>query len=121
MSEGIIKTRKIEFRFEDERGELVQLISKGFNQVNVLKSNKGFLRGEHYHKVNEEAFYILSGSVVVEAEKDGKTEKREFKKGDFFVIPRLVKHSFYYPEDNVCIQLYDKGVILENGEKDIYE
>ena len=120
MEQQLIKTRDIEFRNKDERGELIQLISKGFNQINVLKSIKGVKRGEHYHKENEEAFYVLSGTVIVEAKKDGVKDRREFREGDFFVIPKFVMHSFYYPEDNICIQLYDKGIILENGGKDIH-
>lgn len=120
MKEELIKKMEIEFCHKDERGELLQLISQGYNQINVLKSNKGAERGEHYHKENKEAFYVVEGSVIVKAEKGAKVEKRVFETGDFFIVPPMVKHSFLYPENNVCIQLYDKGVILEGGRKDIY-
>ena len=37
-----------------------------------------------------------------------------------FDIPPLVAHDFIFLDDTILIGLYDKGVELANGEKDIY-
>ena len=112
----MLKIKKTDFEFADERGTLVQLIHEGYRQVNVITSKKGVVRGGHYHKENEEAFYIISGSLKITV------ADREyiFKAGDFFCIEPNDMHSFYYLEDTVLVSLYSKGVEKVTGEKDIY-
>lgn len=110
----------VDFRHEDDRGSLTQLVHEGYTQVNIIKSKGGMVRGGHYHKLNCEVFYIVSGSCEVRLTKDGVEERANFSAGDFFQIEPYVGHTFYYLEDSVLIGLYDKGVQLENGEKDIF-
>lgn len=108
------------FKFGDERGLLVQLVREGYKQVNVVTSKKGYKRGGHYHKLNHEVFYIVRGAVDVTARCDGKEEIHHFEVGDMFDIPPMVSHDFDFLDDTILIGLYDKGVELANGEKDIY-
>ena len=54
----MINNRKPDFQFEDARGCLTQLIHEGFDQINVLESNKDVVRGGHYHTDRTEAFYL---------------------------------------------------------------
>ena len=108
------------FKFGDERGLLVQLVREGYKQVNVVTSKKGCKRGGHYHKLNHEVFYIVSGAIDIIARRDGKEETYHFEAGDMFDIPPMVAHDFVYLDDTILIGLYDKGVELANGEKDIY-
>ena len=61
----MLKRLKTEFHFEDERGTIDQLIHEGYAQINVITSKKGVFRGGHYHKENEEAFYLISGKLEV--------------------------------------------------------
>ena len=108
-----------EFTHTDERGKLVQLASCGYSQVNVLYSKAGSQRGSHYHMANNEAFYVASGSVEVDTS-NGKVRRRDsFSTGSFFRIVPHVKHSLCFPEDCVLVALYDKGIELDSGGKDI--
>lgn len=109
------------FKFKDQRGELVQLVRKDYKQVNVIFSLKNVLRGNHYHKINSELFYVISGKLKLHVKKEELSEEYIFSKGDMFKIPPYVLHSFYYEEDTWLVSMYDKGVELQNGEKDIYE
>ena len=112
----------VDFEHMDERGKLVQLAHQGFVQINVIKTVAGVRRGEHYHKSAKEAFYIISGSTEVEL-KSIKTEvscKKKFKDGDFFLIPPLVIHSFFFPANCVMLAMYDRHIIDDQGNKDIY-
>ena len=111
---------KTDFHHEDERGSLVQLVHDGYKQVNVITSRGGMVRGGHYHKFNREAFYVVSGSCEVSFTRDEEGEKHIFSAGDFFQIFPGVGHTFSYLEDTVLIGLYDLGVEMDDGEKDIF-
>ncbi len=112
----MLKVINTDFNFEDERGSIVQLIHQGYKQINVITSKKGVFRGGHYHKENEEAFYIVSGelNVVVNG------EEYHFSAGDFFGIEAYDMHSFTFLEDTVLVSMYSNGVELPNGKKDMY-
>lgn len=112
----MLKRIDLDFRFSDDRGELVQLIHQGYRQINVITSKQGVVRGGHYHKKNCEAFYIVSGKLELTVNE----ETFRFQAGDFFGIEPYDRHSFYFVEDTVLVSMYSDGVELENGEKDIY-
>lgn len=110
-----------DFTHKDDRGELIQLVHEGYKQVNVIYSKGGTVRGGHYHQENREAFYVVRGACEVQFAKEGQTESQVFRTGAFFQIEPEVGHSFRYLEDTILVGLYDKGVELENGKKDIVE
>lgn len=112
----MLKRIKTDFNFEDDRGTIVQLIHEGYSQINVITSKKGVFRGGHYHKENEEAFYIVSGKLEVTVNE----EKIVFSGGDFFGIEAGDMHSFNFLEDTMLVSMYSKGVENPDGTKDIY-
>lgn len=118
----LFKLLDVDFKHQDERGELVQLVHQGFSQVNVLKTAKGVQRGGHYHKTVREAFYVVSGSVEVsfQSVQDNIVCKKLFSEGDFFLIPPWVAHSMSFPEFCIMVAMYDKSVVAADGTKDIY-
>ena len=117
----LIKFIKPDFEFSDDRGCLKQLVHEGWKQVNYITSIGNAFRGNHYHKDNREAFYVISGRFLLEAKTiDGSImEKYEMKSGDFFIINPMVVHSFNYLEDTELISFYDKGFERFDGTKDI--
>lgn len=117
---ALLDLLKIDFSHCDERGSLLQLVHKGYNQVNVITSNAGVIRGGHYHKINKEAFFVISGKLCLKLELDGNTEEYQFVSGDFFRINENVVHEFYFEEDTLLVSMYSKGVELEDGRKDMY-
>lgn len=118
----IVTFLKEDFKFSDDRGELIQLIHDGYKQVNYITAKKGSLRGGHYHLHNVEAFFVIDGEFTLEVKKRESDEKKVFKmkKGDFFSIDPNVLHSFYFTDDTQLISLYSSGVELKDGSKDIY-
>lgn len=112
----MLKRILCDFSFEDERGVLIQLVHDGWKQINVITTRKGVVRGNHYHKCNDEAFYIISGACRVTVGE----ESVIFRSGDFFKIEPFDVHSFDYLEDTVIVSMYSDGVELPNGSKDIY-
>lgn len=118
---SLIERMTPDFRYSDDRGSLVQLVRRGFSQVNVVTSNAGEFRGGHYHKLNTEAYYIVDGKCIVTAKKEGKKETEIFSKGDFFRIGPYIIHDFDYIEDSILVTLYSLGVELNDYEKDMYD
>lgn len=118
----LVEFIKPDFEFEDARGSLKQLVHEGWKQVNYITSVAGALRGNHYHKENVEAFFVISGRFKLVAETLDKSKKEEYemKAGDFFVVKPNVNHSFDYLGPTQLISFYDKGVEKPDGSKDIY-
>ncbi|MDD6698461.1 MAG: hypothetical protein PUE51_08985 [Veillonellaceae bacterium] len=110
-----------DFEFEDNRGKITQLVREGYRQVNVITSHAGALRGKHYHKLNNEAFFFPYGRCRVTVEdREGHTETKIFGAGEMFRIGPYVMHSFEYLEETMVVSMYDKGVELDGGKMDSY-
>ena len=116
----LIKTLQPDFVFENEAGSLKQLVHEGWKQVNVITSNSGAIRGNHYHKFNEEAFYIIKGSFNLIVWKGLEKERYYMKSGDMFLVFPYVFHSFEYFEETILVSMYSNGVELSNTMKDIW-
>ncbi|MEF3279763.1 MAG: cupin domain-containing protein [Elusimicrobiota bacterium] len=99
----MIRILKSYFEFSDKRGKFSGLINKGrWEEINIITSKKGSVRGNHYHRRIREIFIILEGEIDVVVEKvlkngklSGKIEKYRFKKGDVFLIDKYINHIFY--------------------------
>lgn len=111
-----------DFTHNDDRGSLVQLVREGYNQVNYIFSEADCVRGNHYHKINKESFFIISGELelLLEDMATGEREKVKFSAGDMFCVMPMVKHTFSYKKPTQLISMYDQGVELENGKMDMY-
>lgn len=117
----LIEIIKPDFVYEDQRGSLTQLVREGYSQVNVIASKGQCVRGGHYHKQNQEAFYIVSGQLRLRVGKEQNQEEYTFQEGDMFVIPPFVWHDFEFITDTLLVSMYDNGVELSTGEKDIFK
>lgn len=120
---SLIHILEPDFIFKDERGRLVQLVREGFSQFNVIESIEGAVRGGHFHKLNNEAFFVVKGKLKLDTWDIGRGQDKEqytFKTGDMFEIPANVVHGFIFDENTILISMYDMGVELDNGEKDIH-
>lgn len=109
-----------DFIHQNENGVLTQLVRSGFRQVNVIESKAGGSRGGHFHKQNQEAFFVVQGTFRLSVSRNDKQETYQFQKGDMFSIPAYVKHSFDFGEDTILVSMYSEGVELADGGMDIY-
>ena len=80
---------------------------------------KDMHRGEHYHKVNSDLFYVVTWAVEVILELPTENCKKKIRNGDMFVFNPCQKHTLVFIEDTIMIQLYDKAEENNVGEKDI--
>lgn len=118
----LIKFLKPDFEYNDDRGSITQLVHDNWKQFNYITSKAGIERGNHYHKNNKEAFYVISGAFEIELKNiiTNEVEKYNIEAGTFFSIDSNINHTFRYIKDTYLISMYSEGV-EKDGEKDIYK
>lgn len=105
------------FKYSDERGTFEGLVNFGeWREINLITSDSGVKRGDHYHKETIELFIILEGEIKVNLRmvKDGKlignTKELFLKAGDVFVIEPYVNHTFFVIKDGKWINVLSKTI-----------
>lgn len=68
-----------EYKHEDGRRVLKQLLTRDIKQINIYEAKKGAILGNHYHKQTDEYFYLIKGKIFY-------NEERVLESGDFFVV-----------------------------------
>lgn len=116
----LVKLLKPDFELDNDRGKLTQLVHDGWKQINVISSKANSVRGGHYHKYNDEGFYIISGTLKLTLQKDDTIEDYIFKNGDMFMISPYQIHTFEFQTDTILVSMYSNGVEISDNEKDIW-
>ncbi len=89
--------------FEDARGSLKKIVMKskidvGIEEVYLLYTNQGAVRGNHFHKETVEYFTVVSGEVTVALQDadTGGIERLTMSAGDNLVlkVPAYTAHAF---------------------------
>ena len=73
-----------------------------------------------FEQAVKEQSWVEEGKIKLILENENEKEESEFEKGDMFMITPFLKHIFIFLEDTIMVSMYDKGVELEDGGKDIY-
>ena len=117
-----MKRFKPVFEFRDRKGILREVIRRdNWRQMNEAIRYKGQSSGHHYHKVDEELFYVLSGKIQVEIINIKTKEKTKFTAGptEGFIVEPYEVHSFFYIEDTVLIAMH--SLPFDKNNPDIYD
>lgn len=80
----------------DARGTFTGIINSGqWEELNIVRTGAGQIRGGHYHKSTLELFYMLDGKAEVEIlENGGNKQVYSVSAGDIFMIYPLETHTF---------------------------
>ena len=102
----------------DDRGSIVDIFyKKNINHVAVVKSCKGAVRGNHYHKQTTQHMLITKGALeywFTELDTDATPKCITLREGDFITTPPHEVHALNIIEDNEFI-VFTEGV---RGGKD---
>jgi dTDP-4-dehydrorhamnose 3,5-epimerase-like enzyme len=97
----MIKFIESYFQHKDDRGSITGLVNFGqWEELNVIESEAGVTRGNHYHKYTQELFVILDGRIKISlqnVEDDkliGEIKEYEVRQGDVFMIDVNTNHVF---------------------------
>lgn len=106
---------------QDERGFIYSVIHNGeWREINYVESQKGSVRGGHYHKVTIECFFVIKGAIDVSIEnlKTGKREEFKVKAKNVFVIEPFEVHRFQILEDSAWINILSRS--MDDHNKDMF-
>lgn len=88
--------------FSDDRGMIIDLVYKtDFDAVTLIKSKKGSVRGNHYHKETTQYSYILSGKIEAYSQAPaGPVEIKTLEIGDMMISVPFERHALHAVEDS---------------------
>ena len=89
------------FQNKDNRGNIHGIINKlNWEEINIISSHKGSIRGGHYHKKTTELFFIIEGNIEIKTgrinQKGDICEQMKYKvtTNDIFIIKPFTIHEF---------------------------
>lgn len=88
----------------DDRGSIQLLINHPIGSVTLIKSKKGSIRANHYHKEDDHYCYLISGCIEYYHRPTGSTEPLKIeiiKPGQQFYTPPMVDHTMKFLEDSM--------------------
>jgi len=92
----------------DERGIISNLINENVNNVGLITTEEGAIRGSHYHKISFQYSYTLSGKfevLLAHSNNLSDVKKVIVNAGEIIIIPPLVVHQFKAIERAVMINM----------------
>ena len=109
-------------KFVDKRGFLKKIIDGNFSSCIEVKSNKGSVRANHYHKKDKHFVYIISGEILYfyrNRKKGSKTKVKLMKKNDLFFTPAMQEHMAYFTQNTHFLAFSSRKRTQFNYEKDL--
>ena len=107
--------------FIDERGEIHNLLDTVLGSVAVIRSVKGAVRGNHYHKTDFHYCWLQSGGMVYFHRPAGSTappQRWVIQPGQLFYTPPLYEHAMHFTEDSVMFAFARNNREMPNYEAD---
>lgn len=107
----------------DERGYLFEFtnLENNYKQINILHSKKGTVRGNHYHKILKEKFFIIEGvaEIYIKNLKTNEEKKFQCSNNEFFKVEPYEYHTLRFIENSTILSFYSDVFDPENP--DIYQ
>jgi len=98
------------FEHADARGAIRGLVNFGaWEELNLIRSEAGAVRGNHYHERTDELFVVLEGRIRITLQRvahgalAAERKECEVKAGDVFMVERNVNHVFEILEPSVWL------------------
>ena len=92
--------------FVDERGEIRNLIDAPFTSAAVIRSVKGAVRGNHYHKTDSHYCWLQSGGMIYLHRPVGDptpAQRWVIAPGQMFYTPPRYEHAMVFTADSVML------------------
>ena len=92
----------------DPRGAITNLFEGRIEHIALITSKKGSVRGNHYHKLDHQYIYLVSGafeSYSCDVSNPKKKLVLQVKPGDIVNTPPLTAHAQKFTQDSVFLAL----------------
>lgn len=108
---------QFEKEVEDVRGKII-FYTHGKMKINFIETRKGFARGGHYHKY-EQDHTLISGQVEVRFHDISTSQEtiQIFKAPSIIHVPKNIVHLFIALEDSTFIETSDSEYEMTNFPK----
>lgn len=117
--------------YKDIRGELKKIFIKSMlntektiEEIYVLYTKKGSVRGNHYHRQNVEFFTVIKGTAVIAIKdiEEGEVELLKVSAGDDIVVkvPENIAHGFRNDEDEDLVILAAASKLYDSEDTDTF-
>ena len=107
--------------FVDDRGEIHNLLDMALGSVAVIRSVKGAVRGNHYHKTDFHYCWLQSGKMVYAHRPVGETAAPRqwvIAPGQMFYTPPMHEHVMRFTEESVLFVFARNNRQMANYEAD---
>ena len=107
--------------FIDARGEIRNLVDAPFTSAAVIRSVKGAVRGNHYHKTDYHYAWLQSGGLLYAHRPAGSKERPQrwvIEAGQLFYTPPGYEHTMQFTEDSVMLVFARNNREMANYEAD---
>ena len=106
----------------DTRGYIQSLVNFPMKNLSLIKSKKGTVRSNHYHKTDWHYMYVLSGKFDYyyrQTHSDKELEKITVSKGQMIFTPPLEDHATVFLEDTELLAISRNPRDQETYESDV--
>ncbi len=107
--------------FVDDRGEILNLLDVPVTSIAMIRSVKGAVRANHYHKTDDHYCWLQSGALIYAHRPVGSTEAPRqwtIKPGDLFYTPPMYEHVMRFTEDSVLFAFAKNARDMDHYEAD---
>jgi len=107
--------------FVDERGEIRNLLDVPITSIAVIRSVKGAVRANHYHKTDYHYCWLQAGSLLYAHRPVGSTAaptQWRIRAGQIFYTPPMYEHVMRFTEDSVMLAFAKNNREMANYEAD---
>ena len=112
-----------DINFQDDRGAITDIFTDGSKDyVTLITSNKGAIRGNHYHKQSIQYTFVVSGQLTMLSQKVGEREimKHVLGPNDLMIHEPNEAHTLIADEDTVFLAFADGLRGGKDYEKDTF-
>lgn len=107
--------------FVDERGEITNLLDVPLTSVAVIRSVKGAIRGNHYHRTDYHYCWLQRGGMILYQRRVGDAQpprRWTIKPGQVFYTPPMYEHMMRFTKDSVMLVFARNNREMANYEAD---
>lgn len=109
--------------FVDDRGAIQPLVDMAMKSCVLIRSKKGSVRANHYHKTDWHFCYVLEGAVEYYHRPHGSAEQAKLilvPQGQMIFTPPMEEHAMVFTDDTLLLTLgrdsrlqeaYESGIV----------
>ena len=111
----------VEEAFSDNNGEIYNIIDAAIGHIAAIHSVAGAVRGNHYHKEDDQWIYVVRGRMAVRAVDPVTEEKWSYyvEEGQLEYMPPGIAHAYWFPKDTLFLNITPRPRDMEIKDQTI--